>query len=185
MKEYPNLKPVFASSTMHVWFDNTKIRFSNNIIYDYLDLKNNTRWTNFKDYLAEAENFDHEISTNWNNLQMFLDEEKNIINEVDVNLHVQHCGIQFRDTLHPFVQWIIEFEGQAHPGTNFYENIIKKEKLEYPIYSLYIFDKNTRILDVNSSLSYEINPNRRIIEYFGQKGDYLNGYEKISFSKRN
>ncbi|WP_371805899.1 hypothetical protein [Candidatus Lokiarchaeum ossiferum] len=183
MKEYPNLKPIFASSTMHVWFDNKKVQFSNNIIYDYLDLRNNSSWKSFKHFLAEPKNYEQEITTNWNNLQMFLDQERNIINGIDVNLKVQHCGIQFRDQFHPFVKWIVEFEGPGHFGTNNYENIIEQEILEYPIYSLYIFDKSTRVMEVTSSISYEINPNRRIIEYFGQKGDILNGYEKISFSK--
>ena len=185
MSEYPNLKPIFASSTMNIRLFENIIKFSNNIVYDYVDLGDELLWKSYKNFLKNTKNYTNELSTYWDNLQHFLDEEINKINHKESHLTVNHCGIFFRDEKHPSVQWIVEFEGDLINKINIYENIIEKETLEYPLYSLYLFGKEFRIVDVNTSLYYEINPNRRILEYFGKTGDVLDGYEKISFLKSN
>jgi hypothetical protein len=181
MSEYPDLIPIHASSTMHVTNKAGVVTFTNNMIYNYLDSKKNPSLTGYKEFLDSIDNYDAEISLYWENLQMFLDEEINKINGKEVSLNIQHCTIQFRDETHPFVQWIIEFLAPSHFGSNSYENLIEKERLLYPINSIYIFDESMIVLDVETSLNYEISENKHIIEYFGSKGETLSGYESIEF----
>ena len=181
MSEYQNLKPIFASSIMRISINNAKLNFSNVITYDYRDLKGNSEWKNYFSYLKEPANYNSELNLYWKNLQAILDEEINKINKNKVCLKIIHCTIQFRDQNHPFVQWIIEFEGDYNAGQNFYENYVEKEILEYPIYSLYIFQKPLIVSKVITSLNYKIGDSKRLVEYYGKPSDKLDGYEALVF----
>ncbi|MHA1901737.1 MAG: hypothetical protein ACTSW5_12650, partial [Promethearchaeota archaeon] len=137
---------------------------------------------NYFSYLKEPANYNSELNLYWKNLQAILDEEINKINKNKVCLKIIHCTIQFRDQNHPFVQWIIEFEGDYNAGQNFYENYVEKEILEYPIYSLYVFEKPLTVSKVITSLNYKIGDSKRLVEYFGEPNDKLDGYEAIQFN---
>ena len=103
------------------------------------------------------------------------------INEEEVYLKVIHCTIQFHDKNHPYVQWIVEFEGKYVDGQNIYENFVEDEILEYPIYSLYLFEKPLCVKKIDTSLKYKLGEENRIVEYFGEQNDKLEGYEAIIF----
>ncbi len=201
MSEYSHLKPSFASSTMSI---SRKGNFQQILTYDYEDLgskqlglkslhPNSDTDPNFhshshplsKDYfgfLQNSDQFNSEISMYWSNLQDELDSEINRVNGKEVKLRIIHCNIHFRTPKNPFVQWIIEFAAPFKKGLNTYENIIEPVTLEYPIYSIYILEKGLRVNDVSTTLEYTLNPSMRIIEYYGDTGDNLGDYEKISFS---
>jgi len=181
MSEYQDLKPIFASSVMRISKKELKLKFSNTITYDYLDIEKGNTWKNYKEFLINPANYKSELQLYWNNLQTILDEEINIINEEEVFLKVIHCTIQFRDKNHPYVQWIVEFEGNYVDGQNIYENFVDDEILEYPIYSLYIFEKPLTVKKIDTSLNYNLGGSSRIVEYFGEQNDRLKGYEAIIF----
>ena len=181
MSEYQNLKPIFASSVMRISKKESKLKFSNTITYDYLDLEKGKTWKNYKDFLNNPANYNSELQLYWNNLQMILDQEINKINQEEVFLKIIHCTIQFHDITHPYVQWIVEFEGNYVDGKNIYENFVDDDILEYPIYSLYLFEKPLTVKKVDTSLEYNIGKSSRIVEYFGEPNDKLEGYEAIIF----
>ena len=181
MSEYQNLKPIYASSIMRISKKESKLKFSNTITYDYFDLEKDTIWKNYQEFLKKPPNYEAELQLYWNNFQTILDEEINKINEEEVLLKVIHCTILFRDNFHPYVQWIVEFEGNSVDGQNFYQNYVDEEILEYPIYSLYIFEKPLVVKKIVTSLQYNISRSNRIIEYFGEPNNKLDGYEAIFF----
>ncbi len=182
MSQYPNLKPISASSIMNISNNNEQIHFLNCITYDYQDNGNNEEWKDYYSYLLIPENYALEFNLYKCNLQEFLNKEKNKINGENVRLNVIDCYISFRDHNHPFVQWIIEFEGnRLKDQVNTYENIIEPETIEYPIFSLYIFQPTFVVTDIISSIQHKLNSAKRIIQFSGDKGDSLNGYEAISF----
>ena len=181
MSEYQNLKPIFASSVMRISKKESKLKFSNTITYDYLDIEKGKNWKNYKEFLKKPSNYTSELQLYWNNLQSILDDEINKINEEEVFLKVIHCTIQFRNKNQPYVQWIVEFEGNSVDGQNIYENYVDNEILEYQIYSLYLFEKPLTVKKIVTSLKYNLGGSNRIIEYFGEPNDKLEGYEAIIF----
>ncbi|QEE18068.1 hypothetical protein DSAG12_03906 [Promethearchaeum syntrophicum] len=181
MSEYQNLKPIYASSAMRISKIGTKLKFSNMITYDYFDIEKDNIWKNYKEFLKKPSNYESELQLYWSNLQSILDDEINKINEEEVFLKIIHCTIQFRDICHPYVQWIIEFEGNSVEGQNIYENYVDDEILEYPIYSLYVFEKPLAVTKIFTSLQYNLSGSNRIIEYFGEPNNKLDGYEAIFF----
>ena len=134
MSEYHNLKPIYASSVMRISKKDSKLKFSNTITYDYFDIEKDNIWKNYKEFLKKPSNYDAELQLYWNNFQTILDNEINKINEEEVFLKVIHCSIQFRDLYHPYVQWIVEFEGNYVDGQNVYENFVDIASLQYPLY---------------------------------------------------
>ncbi len=181
MSEYQNLKPISASSIMRISKKEAKLKFSNTITYDYLDIEKENIWKSYKEFLSNPLNYKFELQLYWNNLQTILDEEINKINKEEVFLKIIHCTIQFHDKTHPYVQWIVEFEGNYVDGKNIYENFVDNDVLEYPIYSLYLFEKPLTVKKVDTSLEYNIEKSNRIVEYFGEPDDKLEGYEAIIF----
>ena len=181
MSEYHNLKPIYASSVMRISKKDSKLKFSNTITYDYFDIEKDNIWKNYKEFLKKPSNYDAELQLYWNNFQTILDDEINKVNEEEVFLKVIHCSIQFRDLYHPYVQWIVEFEGNYVDGQNVYENYVDDEILEYPIYSLYLFEKPLAVKKIVTSLQYNLSGSNRKIEYFGEPNEKLNGYEAIFF----
>jgi len=182
MSEYNNLKPIFASSVMKISRNNLQLIFSNTISYDYLDLEKDTTWKSYMEFLKNPSNYKSEIELYWENFQTILDGEINKINGEEVYLKVVHCSIKFRDETHPFVQWIIEFDGKYVSGQNVYENYLEEDEiLEYPIHSIYIFQEPLTVKEIKSSLKYKIENSNRIVEYFGETNDKLENYEAIIF----
>ena len=181
MSEYQNLKPIFASSVMRISKKELKLKFSNTITYDYLDIEKGNTWKNYKEFLNSPTNYNSELQLYWDNLQTILDQEINKINDEEVYLKVIHSTIQFHDKTHPYVQWIVEFEGKYVDGQNIYENFVEDEILEYPIYSLYLFEKPLTVKKIVTSLKYNLGGSSRIVEYFGELNDKLEGYEAIIF----
>lgn len=181
MSEYQDLKPIFASSILRISKKESKLKFFNTIIYDYVDLENDKTWENYKEFLKQPSNYKCELQLYWKNLQTILNSEINKINEEEVHLKVIHCTIQFRDNNHPYVQWIVEFEGKFVDGQNIYENFVEDEILEYPIYSLYLFEKPLVVKKIVTSLKHKLGESNMIVEYFGDLNDKLDGYEAIFF----
>ncbi len=184
MSEYIGLEPRYATSQMRITANSRdyKLNFNNLITYYYEDFQNDPDWASYRDYLKSEENYQREISTYWENLQMFLDEETNIVNGEEVKLRIIHTNIIFPRKETPLVQWTVEFDGPLNEGINTYENMIEEEVLEYPVYSLYIFEKPMKVKTVESTLEYILDPNKRIIEYYGSVRDVLGEYEKIQFT---
>ena len=181
MMNYSSLKPIFASAVMRIVKIEKKLCFSNIITYDYKDLGNDPLSANYRSYLQISRNLQSELEISKRNLQDFLDQEENLVNQKLAPQKIIHCSINFRDKTHPFIQWVINFEGLAKDGINIYENYVEPETLEYPIYSLYEFCNPLIVKSVTSSLEHQIDPNHRIIEYFGDVGDDLDGYDAIKF----
>ncbi len=186
MSHYPNLEPIFASSIMHVITIPGKVKFLNTITYDYKDLTSNPHlgqdgYRSYYDFLKISKNFNEELNLAWNNMQTFLNEEENFINQIEASQHVKHCNIYFRDAEHPFIQWLIEFEGPLKKGDNVYFNVIPPETLTYPIYSIYSFQPPLQVAEVVSSMKFNLNKSQGIIEYYGETGDELEGEEEITF----
>ena len=181
MSEYQELKPISASSVMRISKKESKLKFSNTLIYDYVDIENDKKWKNYNEFLKIPSNYKSELQLYWDNLQTILDSEINKINEEEVYLNVIHCTIQFRDNNHPYVQWIVEFEGKFVDGQNIYENFVEDAILEYPIYSLYLFEKPLSVKKIVTSLKHKLGEENSIVEYFGEQNDKLEGYEAIIF----
>ena len=182
MSEYNDLKPISANSVMKISRNNLKLVFSNTITYDYLDLEKDTTCNSYREFLKDPSNYESEIELYWENFQTILDGEINKVNGKEVYLKVIHCTIQFRDFLHPFVQWLIEFNGKYVSGENIYENYLEEDEiLEYPIHSRYIFQEPLTVKEIKSSLKYKIENSNRIVEYFGNTNDLLENYEAIKF----
>lgn len=178
MSYYSDLKPIFASSIMHVIESAEKVKFFNTITYDYIDAGTTDNYYNF---LKISKNFNQEITLAWDNLQIFLDQEQNLINDHESLQLIKHCNIYFRDKKHPFIQWLVEFEGDLITGTNVYANYVSSEHLTYPIYSLYNFHQPLKIINIKSSLDFNLNKSNGIIEYYGETGDELEGEEIIEY----
>lgn len=180
MSEYPNLIPIFASSTMQISYQG---QFRQIIIYDYQDFTLNPEDEGYYAYVHHQNNLEKEIQLYWSNLQEFLDMETNLVNDKKVKLRVQDCLLNFRSLKNPFVQWIIEFQGEFQFGRNTYENWIEPDVLEYPIFSTYIFDQGIKVIEVMTELDYVIADNQRIINYYGKQGDQLGDHEVIIFNR--
>lgn len=179
---YSELQPTYASSVMHVFIAGTKIKFTNIISYDYIDLLGNEAYKSYFEYVAEDTRYSEEIDIYWANLQYFLDHEINKINGKGVNLDIVNCSLDFRERFHPYVQWIIKFEGDVCEGENIYENEIEAETLDYPISSVYILEPPLTISSVDSRLDYDFKAETGIIEYYGEKGRKVGPYEAIKFT---
>jgi len=142
--------------------------------------RNHPRLT-YDRFLQDLQNYEREIKIYWGNMQDIFDEEKDIINGETVHLSVIDCTIHFRDKLHPYVQWIVEFAGKLHEGENIYENLIESEVLEYPIHSTYILEPPLKVTEVVTTLKYQILKDGHFIEYHGETGEKLSPYEKLQF----
>jgi hypothetical protein len=183
MSIYPNLQPIFASSIMHVHQIGNKVKFSNVITYDYQDqIQPGNKLKSYYNFVQDTTNYNQEIQIYWESLQHFLDIEINLINSAPAAQTIRHCSINFRTKAFPFVQWLVEFEGKTKMGLNNYENEVDPERFEYPIYSLYIFHQPLVIKEVKSTMQYNLNQKQGILEYYGDTGELLEGYESISFS---
>ena len=179
MSQYPDLHPLFASSTMHVQKIENSLHFSNVITYDYVEAEGTK--DSYYNFLKLSKNYDREVQLYWENLQLFLDKEVNLVNDREAFQSITHCNIYFRSPTQPFVQWVVNFKGTAQTGTNTYENEVDPESLTYPIYSLYVVHPPLKILSIESSMQFNVNKQSGIIEYYGEIGDTLEGFEKITF----
>ncbi len=173
MSEYPELTPLSAFAIMHI----TTNGFFNNIVqYHYLDSQEG-----YAEFLQDPLNYNKEISLYWDNLQDFLDEEKALVNDEEVYLKIVDCDVFFPQSERPCVQWIIQFEGKLHSGTNVYENFVEPDTLEYPIDSIYILEPPMKCLDVHTRLEHRFQNENQMVVFHGDKGLTIGKHEKFLF----
>ncbi len=172
MKNDENIVPMHASSFFSVTRDG---EFHQLLQYDYYDPDG------FYFKLEKDEKrFAEEIKTLWHSMQGYLEEETNKVNGELVFPEVKFCDIQFRGKReHPFILWIITFKGVFQRRINNYETITEEEELEYDCYAIWQFPLNTKILQVESKLNYDIFGNRIIL--WADQGMKIGGYERIQF----
>ncbi|MCF2139676.1 MAG: hypothetical protein K9W44_06450 [Candidatus Lokiarchaeota archaeon] len=181
MRVYSELQPISASSTMYI--SNFGVFFQS-IFYFYKDLNASKKKKNYRIYLNNPKNYSNEIELYCSNMQKILDSEKNYVNNHQVFPKVINCSIFLLHENLVQVQWNIKFKGIFSSGENIYTSFIDEAELEYPISSVYIFDTKFQVSTVSTSLKYRISESKNVIEYWGEKGDYLDNFERICFIKR-
>lgn len=125
--------------------------------------------------------YKREMYTLWNNMQAFLDEEIVKINNNRVFPKVRYISLDFigSKTL-PMITWIISYKGKIDDKQqNVYECWSDEEIAEYDFESRWCFPLNTKIVEVETPLNFDIQ--RNILTAWGRRGDKVGGYEKILF----
>ena len=178
MKIYPYLIPISATSTMNIAKNG---KFWQSIVYRYEDGNFDQTQNNYKHYLKNSTNFQNELLLFSQNMQNILDSERNYVNDTQVYPKVINCAIFFLQPKISEVQWSIEFQGPFKLGDNIYSSYIDTATLDYPIHSIYVFDSMIEVQTVTTSLSYRADQSKRVVEYWGKKGEYLQDFEQISF----
>lgn len=170
------LKPIFASSVITI---TNSGHFLQHVSYDYQE--------DSQDYYSRIKEDDEfyllELETITVNMQSFMDNLPNTINEHTVIPQVIHAEIDFKTPSLPFFYWVLEFHGPLKTGLNTYESVMSKEKLEYDVNSIYLFDPPLSPVSVQSSLHYELLRTERIVKYWAYKGEIIGPKEVLQFEK--
>ncbi|MBN2156647.1 MAG: hypothetical protein JW776_11455 [Candidatus Lokiarchaeota archaeon] len=171
-----DLTPIFASSIITI---TARGNFLQYLTYDYVEdthryysqIKENDEF-----YLSELEAIT-------SNMQSFMNDLPNSINGKITIPQVIHTEIDFKSEYLPFFYWVLEFQGPLKSGLNTYESAMSKEKLEYDVNSIYLFDLGLSPISVQSSLHFEILRKERIVKYWGYKNEIVGPTEVLIFSK--
>lgn len=152
----------------------------NGNITEILDFSYLNEDLKYKKIMHDQLEFEDEVKTAWKNMQAFLDAEKIIINNKQVKSKVTFVDIIYRGLEEiPHILFFIDFGGPLKKGINTIETYTEKEKLEYDIEVFWKYPENTKIIEVETPMNYEIKKNFIIL--WSRKGDIIGGYEKIVF----
>ncbi|MCP4764483.1 MAG: hypothetical protein GY870_22095 [archaeon] len=172
---HADLKPIFASSIMYI----SKSGLFNQILtYDYYD----DEGSYLKKIRMDQGFYNSEVKTIAQNMQNFMDNCINKVNGEYVYPKVIDADIDSRNDSLPFFYWIIKFKGDLIDGENLYESDIDEEELEYSINSIYILEEPLIPNSVETELHYEIDKEKRIIKYWGNKGEWVGPKEILRFT---
>jgi len=170
------LKPIFASSVITITDSGEFLQY---LTYDYIE-ESREYYSRIKE---DDEFYISEMETISLNMQSFMDDLPNLINGIEVIPQVLHVEIDFKTEYLPFFYWVLEFHGLLKRGLNIFESMISKEKLEYDVNSIYLFDASLTPISVQSSLHYEIFQNERIVKYWAYQGEEVGPKEVLQFQK--
>ena len=171
-----NIIPVYGEAYFHVSKQGQVSEILEFYYEDTDEYYNNLLKPEFKEELQ------NEINMLWNNLNNIFEEEENYLNQKRVYPKVQHVEIGIRQSpIYPHVSWIIHFEGEMlEQEENIYESKTELEKLEYDCKATWIFPKSVKIIDINSSMNYQLK-NGFILLFEAKKGELIGGNEKFIF----
>lgn len=114
------------------------------------------------------------------NMQHFLDLERVEINEDRVKSRVDYCDIFLKGPSEVVsVVYLIDFTGRFIDGLNKIETWLEEETAPYDFEILWRFPIGSRILDVETTLDFEIYDD--IITLWAMEGDEVGGYERMEF----
>jgi hypothetical protein len=147
------------------------------IIFDYYDEKGY-----YASLLHKPDEYEQELTKLFHSMQNLLDQEKILINNIKCKPKVLTVSLDHRGLENlPCISFLITFKGQMKTGLNTYENFYEKGIVEYDYESYWVFPERTKILEVESSIEYEI-VNKNILIMRAREGDKYSGHEKILFN---
>ncbi|MGB9659969.1 MAG: hypothetical protein ACPLY9_05580 [Nitrososphaerales archaeon] len=146
------------------------------IIFDYYDDKGY-----YYSLLHKPDEYEKEMTKLFYSMQSFLHQEKILVNNVKSKPKVLTVSLDHRgfESL-PCITFFIVFKSKIKVGSNRYENFYEKGIVEYDYEAYWVFPKRAKILEVESSIEYEIVA-KNILIMRGRKGDKYSGYERIIF----
>ncbi len=146
------------------------------VVFDYFDPKEY-----YSRILRGEGSLEQEFLKLTSNMQMFLDEEKVLINGKQVKPKVTGVDICLRgDPKRPSVTFFITFKGNFKLGSNTYEDYYESTIAEYDYEFYWIFFPGSFIAEVIVPGAHEVIGDR-ILMVWVQKGEEIEGYEKIVF----
>jgi hypothetical protein len=167
-----NVKPLFASSVFSI---SSNLEVYQVINYDYSDPDGE-----YEELLGDEEAYQAEIEKIHLNMAEFLAAEKVYINDKRVEQKILHVDIGLRGCPEiAYFQWVIHFQGIAQRGENSLASDVEVEQADYDIEVLYLFPAETRILEVNTPMDYEVHG--PLLFIWAQQGDAVGGHEKVRF----
>ncbi|MFX1509088.1 MAG: hypothetical protein ACFFBR_02165 [Promethearchaeota archaeon] len=167
-----NVQPLFASSVFTI---SSNLEVYQVINYDYSDPEGV-----YAEILEDEEAVETEITKIHSNMAEFLEAEKVYINGTQVRQEIVHVDIGLRGTPEiAYFQWVIHFQGAPIKDENILASDVETEVAEYDIEVLYLFPKNTRILEVITPMESEIRG--PLFFVWALKGDLVGGHESVRF----
>ncbi|MCP8320794.1 MAG: hypothetical protein H3Z52_07630 [archaeon] len=149
------------------------------IIFDYYDGKGY-----YASLLHKPYEYEKEMIKLFYSMQNLLDQEKILMNNIKCKPKVLTVSLDHRGLENlPCITFLITFKGQIKIGLNTYENFYEKGIVEYDYEAYWVFPKRTKILEVESSVEYEMIA-KNILIMRARREDRYSGYEKIVFYMR-
>jgi len=148
------------------------------LVYNYLD----------REYvyqkLCASENYDTEMNRIKENMQYYLDQDTVLVNYEEKRMKLSEVELKFKDGLpeYPQLNFMIIIRCKLKEGNNVIEFDMEDELAPYDFQIKYHFPHGSKIVEVESLLSFEIIDNKIIMT--AKKGDRVGGYEKIVFKVR-
>jgi hypothetical protein len=147
------------------------------IVFDYYDNKGY-----YSSLLHKPDEYEQEMTKLFYSMQNFLDQEKILMNNIKckprlLTVSLDHRGLESL----PCITFFMTFKGQIKAGLNTYEDFCEKSVVEYDYEAYWVFPKGTKILEVESSIEFEI-VTKNILIMRARKGDGYSGYERIVFN---
>ena len=164
--------PLNAEADFYV----SKNGISELLVYNYLDEKN------VYQKLCASENYDNEMNRIKDNMQFYLDQDTVLINHEEKRMKLSEVDLKFKDGLpeYPQLNFMILIRCTLKDGNNVIEFDMEDEIAPYDFLIKYHFPHGSKIVEVESLLSFKIIDNNKII-MTAKKGDRVGGYEKIIF----
>ena len=149
------------------------------IIFDYYDEKGY-----YASLLHKPDEYEQEMIKLFHSMQNLLDQEKVLMNDIRsmpkvLTVSLDHRGLENL----PCITFFITFVGQIKTGLNTYENFYEKGIVDYDYEAYWIFPNRINIVEVVSSIEYEI-VSKNILIIRARTGDRYSGYEKITFDMK-
>ncbi|MCP8304033.1 MAG: hypothetical protein H3Z50_00965 [archaeon] len=149
------------------------------IIFDYYDKKGY-----YASLLHKPDEYEQEMVKLFHSMQGLLDQEKVLMNGIRCKPKVLTVGLDHRGLENlPCIAFLITFRGRIKIGVNTYENFYEKGIVEYDYEAYWVFPERTKILEVESSIDYEVVA-KNILIMRARRGDRYSGSERIEFDVR-
>ena len=146
------------------------------IVFDYYDDKGY-----YASLLHKPDEYEQEMIKLFYSMQNLLDQEKILMNNIKCKPKVLTVSLDHRGLENlPCITFLTSFKAKMRIGFNIYENFYEKGTVEYDYEAYWVFPKGTRILEVESSIEFEIVA-KNILIMRARRGDRYSGYEKIVF----
>ncbi|MCP8309966.1 MAG: hypothetical protein L6M37_04370 [Candidatus Methylarchaceae archaeon HK02M1] len=149
------------------------------IIFDYYDKKGY-----YASLLLKPDEYEQEMIKLFHSMQNLLDQEKVLVNGVKYKPKLLTVSLDHRGSENlPCITFLITFRGRIKIGTNTYENFYERGIIEYDYEAYWVFPERTKILEVESSIDYEVVA-KNILIMRAIRGDRYSGSERIVFDLR-
>lgn len=148
------------------------------LVFDYLDAER-SYYRLLEDEQAYRESMQNLLAS----MNALLSEEEILINDRRVNAEALTVNLDFRGGAErPTISFYIEFRGELRrPGENVYECMYEPGTAEYDYEVHWFLPRDSKILRVETSTSYEVYGDRFLVMW-ARAGDRYDGYEKIVFA---